>query len=464
MGALRVAIEDISYGTVIVPLGLALILFQLIVLVIAMRRRKPGRAPLSLRLHAIAGLSIVPLPALVGFSIHAARTTMLAAFVGADGDPSEKATTLSRGISGQMQALPFATTTITVSLALWFVGLASTLGAPRPDGRRGSFPPLALVAAGIAPLALGIVNWSTRITKTFAALIGVPPEDKGRIIEGTLEAARGELTFYGRLAMIAIPVLTVAAGVLTVLQARGAPPEGDASGAAPEGDASRAAARSWGRPVLAAAAALFLAGLLVVEARPLAAENTMPWPPNHGNELSFPNGAPTPDLVGPDEPERAPVVDVFRDRQALDGMDVDFERLESALETLLNDFKLRLLHRDFNELALLETAPAAPIPRVAAVLRAVRAAWYHRPMLVFARKEIYDRPVLGRVERVVLTGAQLTVAFTNEEPDEDEAAAWKAAVELRLEDFADYGAFARRFVELRRVGKPVIVNVTRYAD
>ena len=454
MGALRGTIDDIFYGPVIVPLGLALILFQLIVLVTAIRRRKPGRPPLSLRLHAIAGLSIVPLPVLFGLSIHAARMTMLAAFTGAGDDPSEKATAIARGMSGQMSALPFATTTITVSLGLWFVGLASTLGAPRPDGRRGSFPPLALVAFGLAPLALGIVNWSTRLIKTFAAMAGVPPEDKGTILEGTLEVARRDLTFYARVATIAIPVLTIAAAVLTLLRDRGAAPEGDAGGAA---------GRSWRRPVLAAAA-LLLAGLLVREARPLAAENAMPWPPNHGNGLSFPSGAPTPDLVGPDEPARAPVVDVFRDRQTLDGMDADFERLESALGTLRNNFKLLHPDLDFNELALLETDPATPIARVAAVLRAVRGAWYHKPMFVFARKEIYDRPALGRVERVVLTGAQFTVAFSNEEPDEDEAAAWKAAVELKLQDFADYGGFARRLVELRRAGKPVIVKVARHAE
>ena len=59
--------------------------------------------PLSLRLHAIAGLSILPLPVLVGFSIHAARMAMLAVFAGADGDPSERATTaLSRGMAGQI--------------------------------------------------------------------------------------------------------------------------------------------------------------------------------------------------------------------------------------------------------------------------------------------------------------------------------------------------------------------------
>jgi hypothetical protein len=455
MDALRGAVDNIFYGTVIVPLGLALILFQLVMLVVAIRRRKPGRPPLSRRLHAIAGLSIVPLPVLVGFSIHAARMTMLAAFVGADGDPSEKATAIARGISGQLNALPFATTTITSSLALWFAGLAATLGAPRPGGHRGSFPPLALVAAGFAPLALGVVNWSTRLIKTFAALMGVPPADKGRIIEGTLEAARADLTVYARLAMIAIPVLTVAAGVLTVLRDRGV---------SAESDASAAAGRSWRWPLLAATAALLLAGLLVREARPMAAENAMPWPPNRGNELSFPSGAPTPDLVGPDEPERAPVVDVFRDRQTLDGRNADFEELESLLGTLRNNFKLLHPDLDFNEMALLETDPATPMARVAAVLRAVRGAWYHKPMLVFAKKETYVRPVLGKVERVVLTGAQLTVAFANEEPDEDEAAAWKAAVELRLQDFADYAAFARRLVDLRRAGKPVIVKVARYAD
>src|SRR5262249_22918548 len=151
----------------------------------------------------------------------------------------------------------------------------------------------------------GIVNWSVRVIKTFAALAGVPPADKGTILEGTLEVARRELTFYARVSMIAIPVLTVAAGVMTVLRDRSA---------ASTNDVTVPAGRSWRPPVLAAAA-LLLGGLLIVAARPIAAENAMPWPPNRGNGLSFPGGARTPDLVGPDEPERAPVVDVFRDRQ-----------------------------------------------------------------------------------------------------------------------------------------------------
>jgi len=456
MDALRGTIDDIFYGAIIVPLGLALILFQLVVLVVAVRRRRRGRPLRSLRLHAIAGLSILPLPVLIGFSVHAARATMLAAFTASeDVFASEKAMALSHGMAGQMSAFPFATSTIVVSLALWSIGLATTLSASQPEGRARSFPPVALIPIGLAPLALGVVNWSARLIKTFAAMAGIPPQDKGTILEGTLEIARGELTAYARVSMIAIPVLTLAAGVLTVMRARGG---------APASDATAAAGRSWRLPLLASAAAIVLAGLLVLEARPIAAENALPWPPNRGNLLVYPNGPATPDLIGPDPMSFMPVVEQFRDHVMLDRAPLqDLGDLEERLTTLRNNYQLLHPGGDSADVALILVDAATPSARLTALMRAVRGAWFYRPTFGFTKTEHHDRPVIGNLERVIVTGAQIKLEYTDDEPDADDAGAWKDAVELRLKDFADYDAFARRLVELRRAGKPVVVKVPRSA-
>ena len=85
-------------------------------------------------------------------------------------------------------------------------------------------------------------------------------------------------------------------------------------------------------------------------------------------------------------------------------------------------------------------------------------------MFAFAKTETHVRPVLGKLERVTLTGARIKLAFTDDKDDAPDPGEWKNAAPLRVQDFADYGAFARRLVEsLRRAGKPVVVKVDRNA-
>ena len=74
----------------------------------------------------------------------------------------------------------------------------------------------------------------------------------------------------------------------------------------PAGEGAPAARRS----VLISAIALAGAAILFLAARPMRAENRLPWPPNHDSDLAWVEHT-APDLDGPDEIERAPVVHVF---------------------------------------------------------------------------------------------------------------------------------------------------------
>src|SRR5262249_9688640 len=81
---------------------------------------------------------------------------------------------------------------------------------------------------------------------------------------------------------------------------------------------------------------------------------------------------------------------------------------------------------------------------------------YYRPLFAFTKAEVLLRPVLGRVQRINTSGARVKLAFVEEDdeigPD---------TVQLWVRDFADYGAFARRVVALRKAGKPVLVSINR---
>jgi hypothetical protein len=443
------SIEQIIYGPALAGVALAVIAFELVVLVMAARRQRSGRAPLSLRLHAIAAGAIAALPMLGGISVHAARKLMFAAYSGSGIDPSEKASDLARGMSGQMNAIPFVVFATLTALALWVVGTTRTLSRPRSEGRTGSFPPVLLVGLGLVPTALGAMQWSVGVIKTFVSLAGVDPAEKGPILERQLDAGRHQLTLFARGSMIGIAVLAVLAVALIVTRAR--------SDAAAAGASARP--RSSRRLLALSAAAIALAGVLMFAARPLAAENDLPWPPSRSSEFVWEGGPSTPDVIGPDAPERAPVVTVFRDKVLLDAAPTsDFDDLESKLTTLATNFRLLHPGQVFNGTALIEADAATPIARLTSVLRAVHGVWYDHPLFVFTVKESQVRPVLGAMHRVTLSGARIRLGYTDDDEDDEE---WKSATPLRLEDFPDYAAFARRLVELRRAGKVVLVKVTR---
>jgi protein-S-isoprenylcysteine O-methyltransferase Ste14 len=445
---MREAIDQIIYGRPLAGLALAILALELVVFVMAGLRLRRGRAPLPLKVHAIAGASILALPIFVGLSVHAARGLMLGLFLDGTGNPIERSRSLNIGIAGQLNAIPFVINAMGLALMLWFAGLAFTFSMPRPDGRARSLPPVALVGLGLLPIVFGAYQWSISLIRMLASVGGKAPNEKVVVIERALDATRARLEVFTRISAIAIPILAVVAVVLIVRRDRNR----DAAASPPRQPAGRT-------PLVIAATALVLAALLVIAARPMASENNTPWPPPVVGDQLLVVDPPTPDVVGPDALERAPVVQVLRDQIALDGQVVDFDSLGWMLGTLRDNYRLLHPSDDFNEIALVMADPATSMPRLISVLRAIRDAQYHRPLFAFTQAEVFVRPLLGKLQRVKTSGARVRLVYADDVDDDD--AAGKNAVALRPQDFPAYDAFARRLVELRREGKPVVVKLDR---
>ena len=79
--------DDIPHGGLFFSLGVAVLVLQLTVLAVAWRRRR--RPAPTLRLQALAGLTILLLPLSAELCVHAARETMMAAL--GPGSPADKA-------------------------------------------------------------------------------------------------------------------------------------------------------------------------------------------------------------------------------------------------------------------------------------------------------------------------------------------------------------------------------------
>jgi hypothetical protein len=445
---LRQTAEDIVYGPAVVCIAVDVVVFQIVVMVIAVWRRRRG-ALMPLTVHAVAGAAIAVLPVVFGLSVHAARALMVDAMTTTSLDESQKAAAMWRSISGQSSAIPFAVNVIGAALGIWFVGATYTMSAPGANGRSRSFPPVALVGIGLLPIAFGAAQWCAGLIRTLALVADMSPEHKPVVISDALDGLRAQLTNYARGSMAAILILAViAVALIWANRNRDAAP-------------APAHPRPPRLPLVLSAAALLLAALLVFAARPMAAENTLPWPPKTGPSFVFPRAPPTPDLVGPDEVVPLHVISMHRDGLGLDGTTAEtFDSLESKLITLRNRYKLLGWRSDVREEVLILADPATSIERLTSTLIAVGGAGYDGPVFVFAKTATLVRPVLGKLQRTTATGARIKLAFTDDKyEDHDPYGEWKDAVPLRLQDFADYGGFARRLVELRRAGKPVIVKV-----
>ena len=397
-----------------------------------------------------AGLALLALPLVTAVSVHAARAMTVRALTHGAA-PLEQAGSISRGLAGQVNAFPFLVATSVLATMLWFVGLAFTISRPRPDGRTRDLPPVLLVAPGLLPVAYGALGWCTTVIRRLATLGGASGDEKAALVSATIDAARARFEHGAQISTAAIPILGAAAIAIIVIRDRRAP--------APAQPGSV-------RATLALAGAFALgAVLLVVGARPMARENQTPWPPlTFGARLA--QAEPTPDLVGPDPVERAPVVVVTGDCLTLDAAPVDdADTLYEKLDWLRIN-SLRLNSIEVSHRVVLVVDAATRMSRLRAVLQAALRAECHRPLFAFTKATAIVRPTVGRLQRIDTSGAAAKLVYAdrpNDDEDEAEAALWRDAVGLRPADFATYDAFARRLVELRRAGKPVIVPIERPA-
>jgi hypothetical protein len=424
--ALLSSIRQIPHPWLLIGAAAAVIAVQIAVIVVA---RRPDGPPLLV--NVLAGVAILAVPVAAGVCVHAARATMLAGFEATD--PSEKAEALGAGISGQFNTIPFATTAVLIAAILWCVGWKLSHDARGSEHGARSFSPVALVGLGLGACMVGVLQWTLDLIHAFAALAGIPPEAKTALLWESLEVGRRHLETFAQLSRWTTIGLGAVAVVLVVLPRRDGAP------------APAIPARSDRFVSAATIAALILSGILVIAARPMRAENEMPWPrPADGDALLL-TDPPTPDLEGPDPVLRSPVVMVFVDRIALDGFQTSLDDLGGMLATLRTNFMLLHPGETFDGNAIVLADPKTPRSRLASVLKILHAGEYSQPSFSFTKAEALARPVFGTLRRVHATAARVALV--------DEGGETRTS--LRLADFQSYDAFARQVVALRRSGHDV---------
>lgn len=477
----------LPFGTALMATGGIGLLVEVILLVMAARRygaldRVQGQAlsgdwspfarlPRPSRLPELVGAAFpVAIVAITLASMERSRGLIRRSMSGPGTDPSEKAQLLSDGIGGGMNALMMGLsfTAIVGGLACVAVSLAvsnrlrargllyaAALSPNTPEvaavwARHPGPPAAALVAStgvfallGLGPIVRAIYEATSTQIAGYANLTQLDPTEKSAQLARALDQATGTFAAGARHGAIGVAVAAVIAGLVVVL-------------VSPE----RARARLLGRPAPApaAGATLVLAGVFAALAaglfllvRPLQRENAMPWPAPRPHQLLL--RAATPDLTGPDELERAPVV-TLADRLALDGASVgSAQELHDQLAILARNYGL--LHPDapMPGHLVLACAPEVPAARLRNVLALALRAGYSRPQLAFLKAEVMDRPILGRFERTFGSAAHATAVAARAD-----APAGAALVDLTTEQ-RPYGALAAEVVALRRQGKEVTLVV-----
>ncbi len=426
------AVGFIPHGRLLVAAVLVVCGAQLRAIVLGLRRR------LSPRAQAIQGTLLLLIPIVAAVSFRASWMTTLGALAGA---PAGGVQAFTDGLNGLVNASPMAAVGTLIALELWAIGLAVALGS-EPEmpatAARG-----ALVFTGLSATLVGVVLCGSYAIHELASLADVEPERKATILRAALDFTRDHLMRFALISRWTIVGLGALAMVFVVRD--------------PQASSRRALAR---QAMCAAVLLLFAAGLTIV-ARPLRAETELAWPPPSAGDYLLAADPITPDLVGPDAVERAPVVQIFVDRLALDGDKVTADDLRDRLLTLRNNFILLRPGVSFDGVAVIVADRTASTSQLRRALGAVHEAGYLSPMFAFARSETSVRPLFGPVTRVHATTVRAGL-FDRIDDDVDRGLGKDLSdrgVIVPLERFTSYESLARRLVEARRTGSAVSVRL-----
>ena len=439
------AFKQIPAGGLVGVVTAAVLLLQLTALVVAYRAPSGRRA----RVWQIAGVVGVLVATTIDvLAVHAARVVLFSGFAG--DDASERASALSAGISGQLNGIALLGSSGVWMGLLGVLGLQRVLEARRPGESPTLYGPLLLIPLGLAAIVVGSMLWATHLIKQFAALAGLSPEMKGASLFGAMETAAPMLARFARVSRSTIVGMTLLAAALIVKRVRSSGPPGQLQLGRPGRTAT------W----LASALALLLAVALWVAVRPLRAENQLPWPaPRFSGQALLVVTPPTPDLAGPDPVVRAPVIQLMADRLALDGRRCSLEELGEMLRTLRTNYQLLHPGERFAGDLIVIADRALTMPRVLSLLRIAHRADYDALMFTFTKEELFARPTMGTLRRVLSSTARASLmdAYDREanrgaDPEGDHTV-------LHAADFSSYEPFARRLVELRRAGRPVVLDL-----
>jgi len=446
--AIAEAMDQIPAGRLVAGVTATVLLVQLRGLVLAIRAAGTPRA----RKWQVAGVAGALVATTVDvLAVHAARVSMLSGFAG--DDASERASTLSAGISGQLNGIAmFASSGIWMLVLL---GLQTVLEGRRPANRPAFYGALFLIPAGLAALVVGTLFWATGLIRMFATLAGVEPQTKATRILAGLDDGALALRRAAVASTWAILGLTALASVLIVMRLRRARSSAEPPSARP----------GWTATWWASAISLVLAAALWVGARPLRAENQAPWPAlQPSGEVLAIATPPTPDLFGPDPIVRAPVVQLFADRLALDGAPYSLDDLGGPLQTLRMNYQLLHPGERFAGDLVVVADRALTMHRLVSLLRVAHGEHYDAVMFTFAKEETTLRPTMGALRRVLTSTARASLmdgydreANGGADPEGDHTV-------LRAGDFASYDRFARRLVELRRADKDVVLDLGKDRD
>jgi hypothetical protein len=453
-------IGGLPHGPLFAAIGVAGLALQIAALLAAVvrwqrvRRGGTAAAPPPLSPPIVAGLIIPLVCAAAGGSIHAARTVTMDAFQGRRA-PSDAVF----GIEAQIAVFPSLATILLAVVLIWIAGLWFTLDARRrAAGRPGASPlPAAMVALGLVPTIVGIWRWRAILNDAFRATAGAPRLPHGAAVVRAVEAAGARLATFARVSTWAVATLAVVALALAIRAhvRRAVPPEPAAAARGP------AHASLW-----ASAIALAAAALLFAVTRPMWAENRLPWPPHSTDGRAWTDRT-APDLEGPDEIARAPVVRVgapARDRPprsdvSLDGRVVPPASLVDRLWSLRNELARRQPDTSFSGAVVAVISRDAPYDEIVSALRAMHDAGFLHPQFAFTRWESYSRPKLGALKRLRVTGVRVTLVDDMDKEYAEDAQAGILGELVRLSEFDTYEALARRLVDLRRVGQAIVLDL-----
>lgn len=405
-----------------------------------------------------------------------ARTMTLRALT--ETDPSQKVTLLATGVSANMGATFFAPACLVLLFPLVAVALGLLLAhrfrwqgivraielcnAPHQDAeavRAWAAHPgprmlsVVSLSAGVglaaAILAYGFLRYSLMLTQAFAALAGVDPADKAKLLLYAF-ATVNRSTSVTMIVAAATATAVALATAVVVLRAPAATRR------------RRLAAGLVERPALSWPAALWIAGPLlaitlvsVVVARPYRRAYLQPLPVSRtGRILSLSNAITLPPLRGSERLERAPLLEIGPKHVTLDSQLLTApDQLADQLRRMNQRWQLinqRVDPGRRREARLVLVADKnIAMSKVIRSLGAALDADYPLVSLAFARAKAIESPLFGKIPTQEESAATLHLTRGT-----DSTAASSDVLRLSPPPEQRYGQFAKAVVDARSTASP----------
>ncbi len=430
--ALQVVAQATPLFWVVLGLAVAVGIGELALLVIAMRRQSaPGeeapderRRRLAGRLAVAGAAGPVVLAAAVVASIHVGHARLFAGL--AADEPRQNVALIVAGLEGFMNAKSWGLMLLIPVVAVATAAAAlHAAAATRTPARPIVVTSLMFVLAGLSPFLIGAFAYSAKLIKVLASVGGVDPALKRIMILKGVEETRAVLDLGATIGAIGFGAALVVGIAFSVgLRKRGGQHGG-----------------GWWTPALCLLAASALWGA----ARPLSADNAMPWPTSPSAALTI-NRVTTPAVDGPDAIPPAEVVTVGNDLLLVDGSPRATPQVHDTLIVMRNNYLL--LHpADLpDESLVIVCAPDTKPEALIEVLRLAKATGYRRPAFAFGKEDAIERPTMGKLRRWRWTAAKALIPGVGPETP-------TPVVTLAVRDYPSCDGVARAVADARRVGK-----------